>query len=121
MALQLQSSDLGGFFLVLAEECGSRVSQCHGIGPLKERKLLNLDRKLTFLELEYIRVSRWRRTGEYLRFSYLFLHEKVDDPLFYLSSGIMTQVLVTSLLLVSAAAREIGFFTKSSIKKQLNA
>lgn len=119
MALQLQSSDLGGVFLVLAEECGSRVSQCHGIGPLKERKLLNLDRKLTFLELEYIRVSRWRRTGEYLRFSYLFLHEKVDDPLFYLSSGIMTQVLLTSLLLVSAAAREIGFFTKSSINKAI--
>lgn len=41
-------------FLALAEECGSRVSQCHDTGPLQERKLLNLDRKLTFLELEYI-------------------------------------------------------------------
>lgn len=95
-----------GFFLELAEECGSRISQSHDTGPLQERKLLNLDRKLTFLELEYIGASGWRRAGECLRFSYLLLHEKVDDPSLYLSSGVMTQVPVTSLLLVSAAARE---------------
>lgn len=61
------------FFLALAEECGPRVSQCHDRGPLKKRKLLKPDRKLTFLELEYIVASGWRRAGECLRFSYLFL------------------------------------------------
>lgn len=59
-------------FLALAEECGSRVSQCHDRGPLKERKLLKPDRKLTVLELKYIVASRWRRAGACLRFSYLF-------------------------------------------------
>lgn len=105
-----------GFFLALAEECGSRVSQCHDTGPLQKRKLLNLDRKL---ELEYTGASGWRWAGECLRFSYLLLHEKVDDPSLYLSSGIMTQVPLTSLLLVSAAAREIGYFTKSSINEAI--
>lgn len=64
---------VGCFFLTLAEECSPRVSQSHDRGPQKERKLLKPDRKLTFLELEYIIARGWRTAAECLRFSYLFL------------------------------------------------
>lgn len=51
-------------FSAWAKECGLGVSQCRDQEPQKEKKLLKPDRKLTFLELEYILTSVLRRARE---------------------------------------------------------
>lgn len=76
-------------------------------GPTARKKIVKSRQKTDVFRTGVYWSQWWRRAGECLRFSYLFLHEKVDDPSLYLSSGITTQVPVTSLLLVSPAAGEI--------------